>query len=194
MGACNLTPRTGRMILRLVALIALAGSFVAPRSPLYPGEKTPEKAEKPEVLNRDFDAINLDGVRFVWDKKKNGGIITALCQDLKGNIWAGTEDNGLWLLDISGKTIRCVGRTAEANNASPAEDKIPDSYIIKEGVVYALACDKQGRIWAGHGNQGVSVFNGEAWKNYDVVSGPLGERINDIKVNPADGDVWIATS
>ena len=153
-----------------------------------------EKPEKPAVLTRDFDAINLAGVRFVWDVKKSGSIITALCQDLKGNIWAGTEDKGIWLLDISGKTIRCVGRTAEANNSSPAEDKIPDNFILKEDVVYALACDKQGRIWAGHGNQGVSVFNGETWKNYDVVSGPLGERINDIKVNPVDGDVWIATS
>ena len=70
----------------MAVLIALAGSFVVPRSPLYPAEKTPEKVEKPEVLNRDFDAINLDGVRFVWDVKKSGSIITALCQDLKGNI------------------------------------------------------------------------------------------------------------
>ena len=45
-----------------------------------------EKPEKPAVLTRDFDAINLAGVRFVWDVKKSGSIITALCQDLKGNI------------------------------------------------------------------------------------------------------------
>jgi ligand-binding sensor domain-containing protein len=43
-------------------------------------------------------------------------------------------------------------------------------------------------------NTGVSVFNGKDWKNYDVVDGPIGERIFDIKICPKDSDVWIATS
>jgi hypothetical protein len=43
-------------------------------------------------------------------------------------------------------------------------------------------------------NSGVSVFNGERWKNYDVVDGPIGERVFDIQTCPIDGDVWIATS
>ena len=68
---------------------------------------------------------------------------------------------------------------------------------------YALACDTQGRIWAGHQSHGVSVFNGQKWQNYEVVAGlsrpdslngPLGERIFDIAVCPTDGDVWMATS
>ncbi|MDR0703743.1 MAG: hypothetical protein LBF88_02025 [Planctomycetaceae bacterium] len=57
-----------------------------------------------------------------------------------------------------------------------------------------MAIDKLGRLWGGHLNSGVSVFNGKDWKNYDVVDGPLGERIFDIKICPKDGDVWIATS
>jgi hypothetical protein len=57
-----------------------------------------------------------------------------------------------------------------------------------------LAIDKLGRLWVGHLNTGVSVFNGKDWKNYDVVDGPIGERIFDIKICPVDGDVWIATS
>jgi hypothetical protein len=59
---------------------------------------------------------------------------------------------------------------------------------------YAIACDKKGRIWVGHLNHGVSVFNGREWRNYDVIAGPIGERVFDIKVCPLDGDVWIATS
>jgi ligand-binding sensor domain-containing protein len=43
-------------------------------------------------------------------------------------------------------------------------------------------------------NTGVSVFNGKDWKNYDVVDGPIGERIFDIEICPKDGDVWMATS
>ncbi|MDR1479042.1 MAG: hypothetical protein LBJ00_08870, partial [Planctomycetaceae bacterium] len=57
-----------------------------------------------------------------------------------------------------------------------------------------MAIDKLGRLWVGHLNTGVSVFNGKDWKNYDVVDGPIGERIFDIKICPVDGDVWMATS
>jgi hypothetical protein len=57
-----------------------------------------------------------------------------------------------------------------------------------------LAIDKLGRLWVGHLNTGISVFNGKDWKNYDVVDGPIGERIFDIKICPKDGDVWMATS
>jgi hypothetical protein len=57
-----------------------------------------------------------------------------------------------------------------------------------------LAIDKLGRLWVGHLNSGVSVYNGKDWKNYDVVDGPIGERIFDIKICPKDGDVWMATS
>ncbi len=56
---------------------------------------------------------------------------------------------------------------------------------------YALACDDQNRIWVGHLNHGVSVFNGQKWQTYEVVgglsrpdtlNGPLGERIFKIAV------------
>lgn len=63
--------------------------------------------------------------------------------------------------------------------------------------------DRKNRVWIGHLNHGVSVYNGQKWQNYEVVaglstqvslSGPLGERVFDIAVCPADGDVWIASS
>jgi ligand-binding sensor domain-containing protein len=80
-----------------------------------------------------------------------------------------------------------------------------DVNSLGDDCVYAIACDKQGRIWTGHLNHGVSVYEGRSipikqpeegyrgWHNYDVLSGPLGERVFDIGVNPVDGDVWIAT-
>ena len=57
-----------------------------------------------------------------------------------------------------------------------------------------MAVDQQGRVWVGHLNHGVSVFNGVRWQNYDVPHGPIGERIFKIAVCPTDGDVWLATS
>ncbi len=59
---------------------------------------------------------------------------------------------------------------------------------------YSVAVDKQGRIWVGHLNHGVSVYNGTSWRNYDVPHGPIGERVFKIAVCPTDGDVWIGTS
>ena len=113
--------------------------------------------------------------------------ITALCVDLQGNLWTGTEDEGIW--------------------CSPVDGGKPIQYMPKDGLgdehCYALACDTQGRIWAGHQSHGVSVFNGQKWQNYEVVAGlsrpaslngPLSERIFDIAVCPTDGDVWMAGS
>ena len=71
-------------------------------------------------------------------------------------------------------------------------------FTVKDGLgdnnAYAVACDQRGRVWIGHRNHGVSVWNGQSWKNYGPLEGPLGERVFDIAVCPTDGDVWIATS
>jgi hypothetical protein len=65
---------------------------------------------------------------------------------------------------------------------------------LGDDYAYSLAVDKQGRIWAGHLNHGVSVFDGTNWKNYDVPIGPIGERVFKIAACPVDGDVWLGTS
>ena len=59
---------------------------------------------------------------------------------------------------------------------------------------YGIAEDKQGRIWVGTDNQGVFVFNGVSWKQYDRENALPGERIFDINVSPVTGEVAIATS
>lgn len=59
---------------------------------------------------------------------------------------------------------------------------------------YGIAEDKQGRIWVGTDNQGVVVFNGASWKQYDRENALPGERIFDINVSPVSGEVAIATS
>ena len=106
------------------------------------------------------------------------GFVCALAAGPDGAVWAGTEDHGTWRHD-------------------PLENKWTQ-YTTAEGLgedtTYALVCDRQGRVWAGHGRHGVSVFNGRKWKNYGVTEGPLGERVYGIAVSPLDGDVWIGTN
>jgi sugar lactone lactonase YvrE len=106
--------------------------------------------------------------------------VMSLAMGRDGSGWVGTEDDGVWRYD-----------------PSVTDGKPWTRYSTQEGLGddngYAVACDQQGRIWVGHLNHGVSVFNGQQWKNYDVVTGPLGERVFCITVCPTDGDVWIGT-
>ena len=113
--------------------------------------------------------------------------IMSLCQDQQGYVWAGSEDDGVLKIDLA------TGKSQQ--------------FTTKDGLgdddVYAVACDRKGRIWVGHCNHGVSVWNGERWQVYepvgglsrpDTLSGPLGERVFAIKVCDKTGDVWICTN
>lgn len=112
-----------------------------------------------------------------WDNYKQGGFATSVASDAAGNIWVGTEGKGLWKYDPAKKSWT--------------------QFTTKDGLgddcVYALAVDKLNRVWAGHLNHGVSVYNGDRWRNYGFVDGPLGDRVFAIAISPKDGDVWIAT-
>ncbi len=68
------------------------------------------------------------------------------------------------------------------------ETKAWTQFTTKDGLgddcAYALAFDQQGRLWAGHLNHGVSVYNGVKWQNYGLIDGPLGDRVFAIAVSP----------
>lgn len=116
-----------------------------------------------------------------WQANVFGAYIMALCADNNGGIWVGTEDNGAWRYQTQ----------LQKWTQWTSKDGLGDDTVL------SLACDKQGRIWAGHSHHGVSVWNGAGggqWKNYNVFNGSLGERVFDIAVNPQDGDVWMATN
>jgi hypothetical protein len=159
-----------------LVLRTLLGGLLLTGSPLL-AQRVPTPAGSATASAPAASVWSLPSCRFV----------TSLCVDQQGNLWTGTEDEGIW--------------------CSPADGSKPRQYMPKDGLgdehCYALACDTQGRIWAGHQSHGVSVFNGQEWQNYEAVgglsrpdslNGPLGERIFDIAVCPTDGDVWMATS
>ena len=121
-----------------------------------------------------------------WDRDKQGGFVTCAATDLQNNVWAGTEGRGLWRYD-SRKKEWAHFMVNDNTGDDPAQGGLGDEYI------YALAVDKLGRVWAGHLNHGVSVWNGAKWQNYGLLDGPLGDRVFSIATCPTDGDVWIAT-
>jgi ligand-binding sensor domain-containing protein len=97
----------------------------------------------------------------------NARFIVALISDGEGGSWIGTEDDGVFHCKASGEVLQFTVKNGLGDNNG-----------------YALAIDKLGRLWVGHLNSGVSVFNGKNWQNYDVADGPIGERIFDIEICP----------
>jgi hypothetical protein len=117
------------------------------------------------------------------------GFVMAMARAVDGSVWVASEEEGVWCFAADGSRRRFT----EA-------DGLPDR------TAYALAIDDVGRVWVGHLRNGVSVFDGHRWHNYDVApglarrdarQGPLGSRVFDIAIAPSacpsGGDVWIAT-
>jgi len=111
----------------------------------------------------------------------DNAFVVSLAQDNAGRIWVGTEDFGVFRYDPS------AGESARWTEFTTNEGLGDDN-------AYALCVDRLNRIWVGHLNHGVSVFNGQSWVNYDVLDGPIGERVFSIAADPVSGDVWIGTS
>ena len=103
--------------------------------------------------------------------ERPGKFITALCATDEA-LWIGTEDRGLWRLDLKADPAK-----PEAWEQFTSQDTATDH-------VYGIAVDTLGRVWVGTVNQGVSVYNGRQWRNYGVLDGCLGERVFAIAADP----------
>ena len=129
----------------------------------------------PAVVHR------VSAAPFSYDAPHQGSHVAAMALDSAGSLWVGMEDFALW-----NRTVDNEGQQRWRQ------------FTVKDGLgdnnAYAVAGDHQGRVWIGHRNHGISVWNGQAWKNYGPLEGPSGERVFDIAVCPTDGDVWIASN
>ena len=114
-----------------------------------------------------------------WTDLPRGKFVCSLALDAQGRVWIGTEDHGVWMADPAAP--------------SPVWTHFGPQDGLAEDSATALACDPKGRLWVGHLRHGVSVTNGQSWKSYDAATGPLGNHVFALAVNPKDGDVWTAT-
>jgi hypothetical protein len=151
----------------------------------------PAARSAPESVESIRSRLIADNLRMEDARK----FVMSLCQDQQGCIWVGCEE------DKPG--------TGGVQRFDPSAPELHQwtQFTTNDGLGdnngYAIACDRKGRIWVGHLNHGVSVYNGQKWQNYEVVgglsrpdtlSGPLGERVFAIKVCDKTGDVWISTN
>ncbi len=99
--------------------------------------------------------------------------------DSVGQVWVASEGEGVW---------------KKTSGSSQWENMVSTGFPEQIKNCYALAEDRQGRIWIGTDHEGVMVWNGKSWRQYTQVDGPIGERIFDIEINKRNGIVALATS
>lgn len=113
-------------------------------------------------------------------------------RDNGGNIWLASEDHGIFRFNPRPGT----DQTARYWQQYTPADGLADA------TAQSVACDIKGRIWVGSLCHGVTVYNGQNWQRYGLLTdaaknelaGPIGEHVFSIRVSPLDGSVWLCTN
>ncbi len=95
-----------------------------------------------------------------------------------GEVWVGRQRGGL-------TRLRWAGAKLSATTFTPADGLARDS-------VYAVARTREGSVWAGTLNGGVSRYQDGTFTRYDAASGLASNAVSAIAAS-ADGTVWVAT-
>jgi ligand-binding sensor domain-containing protein len=141
-----------------------------------------EKASRPYFKHFHNDPHNPYSI--------NMGMVRAIIDDRKGNLWIGTENGGINVLNL------------DANHDEEAVFKhyiknIFDDYSLSNNSIYAIYKDIQGIIWVGTYGGGVDYFSNQLQKFEQYRQTPSPENlINDNTINAIfeDGtDIWIGT-
>jgi ligand-binding sensor domain-containing protein/class 3 adenylate cyclase len=119
--------------------------------------------------------IWYDGKKFHEGDILPGGHLRALAQGALGEIWIGTQGDGLWKW----------------------EDRELTQYTEKDGLaddnIKSLYVDHAGYLWIGGYGKGISRFDGiHSFDNYDRGDGLCGDRVVSIAESP-DGTLWFGT-
>ena len=128
--------------------------------------------------------VRFDGVEFVklnrnYDKRFNFVSTRVMHQDTKGNMWIGTNDEGLIFIDKSNK---------DNSKTFSMENGLPNNSIR------ALVEDRDGNIWIGTAS-GICYLD----NNYNIVTPSGLEKYGDEKVLVNDlycdtaGRIWLTT-
>lgn len=116
----------------------------------------------------------FDGFEFEKFEPADGeplGVVSALLSTAKG-LWVGFRAGG----------VRLINREGEMQ---PVDPGLPD------GVVYSLAEDRQGHLWAA-ANEGLARHDGAAWSLIGDEAGFSGRHARAVHVD-ADGYLWAAS-
>jgi len=121
-----------------------------------------------------------DGVGWTVYNAGNSGLasnhVLALARDTRNRIWVGTQDAGVSVYNLKGKTW---------STFNPANSPLPSNRVA------AITVD-HGQLWLGTDN-GLAHFTGKSWTVYTGAAGLPSADIRDLGVDKA-GNVWAATA
>ena len=152
------------------------------------------------VLARDTTLVTTDPAGMVWVLSPDGvfrrnaarhfdlmvspaslrGASIALTFSRNGDIWVGTDSNGVLRFRVTGDHVEQL---------SP----IAAPVIGSNNVLFAHR-DHRGWIWLGT-DHGIDMFDNRIWQHFDSSSGPITNDINQAAVfEDMDGSMWFGTS
>jgi len=116
----------------------------------------------------------------------SGNTITCIQEERSGNLWLGTEDDGVFLFDPVQKTFIRFAHS----------DKNPSS--LGNNMIKSLLVDKKGRLWVGCINGGLNLFDPGKniffnYQNEPGNSSSLSQRTISALCEDHQGNLWIGT-
>ncbi|HEY1787994.1 MAG TPA: two-component regulator propeller domain-containing protein, partial [Verrucomicrobiae bacterium] len=118
-----------------------------------------------------FDGVTFSSVELAASTTNTVFHVTALCEDANGNLWVGTQENGLFEL----------ARGARRHFTS----------VLLDESVTSLAADDRGGVWIGT-KSGLNLWNGGKFKAFTTQDGLPDEMVTGVNV-ARSGTVWITT-
>ncbi|MFZ0389565.1 MAG: two-component regulator propeller domain-containing protein, partial [Calditrichia bacterium] len=142
-------------------------------------EKPLVKFPFPEFNDEAFDSTTWKKYELPDQLGIEGTPLADLTTDIFGNIWIGTERNGVISMQISAQGDTSWMRLQESDN-------------LKNNNVFTVAGDQDGYVWLGTAGGLNAWFNGNLYDFREDYQ-PIGLRINDIFVD-SENNKWFATN
>jgi len=116
----------------------------------------------------DFSANSVRALQLLFRDKKTHPVVLSLAQSQKGDVWVGTQDQGLFIWHYQKNPSGDIQLEFAAGNSA-----LPSSTI------YAIEFDEKGYGWIST-TRGISKLdsNGEHLKNYKEIDGLQGHDFN----------------
>jgi ligand-binding sensor domain-containing protein/signal transduction histidine kinase len=132
-----------------------------------------------------FDRDNNTFTRYIDDSIITHNVIVCMAEDAGGNLWVGTENDGLYIYDSQKNTFQNL-----RHNSSPAS--------LSNNSIYSFCRDITNNMWVGTYSGGVDVFDANSKKF--IPYGNIPNNENSLSNNSVlsfaeagDDSIWIAT-
>ncbi len=135
-----------------------------------------DQSSDPYFINFTHDHLN--------ERSINNGRIRDVLDDGEGNLWIGTENGGLDILDL--KSFE-EGKPVFIHHLNDEEDETS----LANNSIYSLLKDNQGTIWIGTYGGGLNYYN-ELLNKFHHFKIPAGNNIINV-IYKEDNNLWICT-